>query len=136
MGLIRSLLLVASDNTWLREHGVHIPFVRRAVRRFMPGEQVEDALRATSTKWAPWYVIPADEKHVTHAAVAHILAERIRELGLEPPRISAQQKALLAQARERLKPWPTKGSRNQSRMPPRWPQNPNVLKPYVSVPWW
>jgi polyphosphate kinase 2 (PPK2 family) len=26
----------------------------------------EDALSATSTRWAPWYVIPADHKHVDH----------------------------------------------------------------------
>jgi polyphosphate kinase 2 (PPK2 family) len=27
---------------------------------------LEDALSATSTRWAPWYVIPADHEHVDH----------------------------------------------------------------------
>ena len=33
----------------------------------------EECLTATSTKWAPWYVIPADHKWVTRAAVARHL---------------------------------------------------------------
>src|SRR5688572_8938552 len=44
--MLRSLLLKASDSAWLREHGVRAPFVRRAVSRFMPGEHLEDMLRA------------------------------------------------------------------------------------------
>ena len=35
----------------------------------------EDALTATSTPWAPWYVIPADHKRVTQALVAQVLVE-------------------------------------------------------------
>jgi polyphosphate kinase 2 (PPK2 family) len=62
----------------------------------------EDMLNATSTPWAPWYVVPADHKFVTRALVARILAERIRELGLEPPRVSAEQKATLAAAKRKL----------------------------------
>lgn len=46
MALMRTMLLAASQNTWLREHAVKYPFVRRSVSRFMPGETVEDALRA------------------------------------------------------------------------------------------
>jgi proline dehydrogenase len=44
--MLRSLLLKASDSAWLREHGVRAPFVRRAVSRFMPGEHLEDMIRA------------------------------------------------------------------------------------------
>lgn len=33
---------------WLREHVATLPFVRRAVNRFMPGEQLEDALAAAA----------------------------------------------------------------------------------------
>jgi len=46
---MRSLLLKASDNRWLREHGVRAPFVRRAVARFMPGETFDDMLAAART---------------------------------------------------------------------------------------
>ncbi len=48
MALMRSMLLAASQNRWLREHAVHYPFVRRSVSRFMPGETVKDALEAAA----------------------------------------------------------------------------------------
>jgi proline dehydrogenase len=43
---VRAVFLAASENRWLREHGVRAPFVRRAVSRFMPGETFDDMLRA------------------------------------------------------------------------------------------
>jgi len=46
MSLMRSALLVASQNKWLRENAVNYPFVRRSVSRFMPGENLEAALDA------------------------------------------------------------------------------------------
>lgn len=46
MALMRSMLLAASQNVWLREHAVKFPFVRRSVSRFMPGESLDAALSA------------------------------------------------------------------------------------------
>ncbi|MGB7844551.1 MAG: proline dehydrogenase family protein [Candidatus Acidiferrum sp.] len=46
MALMRSMLLAASQNMWLREHAVKFPFVRRTVSRFMPGETLDAALGA------------------------------------------------------------------------------------------
>ena len=46
MALMRSMLLAASQNVWMREHAVKIPFVRRSVSRFMPGESLDAALTA------------------------------------------------------------------------------------------
>jgi len=46
MSLMRSLLLAASQKVWLREHASHYKFVRRSVARFMPGEEIDDALAA------------------------------------------------------------------------------------------
>ena len=43
---MRRLLLWAARNPWLRERVPRLPFARRAVRRFMPGEAAEDALAA------------------------------------------------------------------------------------------
>src|ERR1041384_6409913 len=45
MGLMRSVLLKASQSKWLADHLPNYPFARRAVRKFMPGEDVADALR-------------------------------------------------------------------------------------------
>lgn len=49
MSLARTLILKVSDNTWLREHGTRVGFIRRAVSRFMPGEDFEDMLSAART---------------------------------------------------------------------------------------
>jgi proline dehydrogenase len=46
MSVMRRVLLAGSTNAWLRDHATKFGFVRRSVSRFMPGERVEDALRA------------------------------------------------------------------------------------------
>ncbi len=65
-------------------------------------EAYEDAIRATSTAWAPWYVIPSDHKWVARALVADVLSTTIRELGLEHPQPTAEQEKALAEAKRRL----------------------------------
>jgi len=49
MGLIRNVLLLGSQSVWLRERAMRRPFVRRSVSRFMPGEHLDDALRAAKS---------------------------------------------------------------------------------------
>lgn len=46
MSVMRKSLLALSTNPWLRDRATKAAFVRRAVRQFMPGETIEDALRA------------------------------------------------------------------------------------------
>jgi proline dehydrogenase len=46
MSVARTVLLKISDNQWLRANGTRLPFVRRAVSTFMPGEAVDDMLAA------------------------------------------------------------------------------------------
>jgi proline dehydrogenase len=46
MPILRTLLLAAAQNRWLRDHASHYGFVRRTVSRFMPGESLDDALAA------------------------------------------------------------------------------------------
>jgi proline dehydrogenase len=46
MNPVRSILLAASQNAWLRDHAANHRFVRRTVSRFMPGEDLRDALAA------------------------------------------------------------------------------------------
>lgn len=48
MGVMRKVLLAASESRWLRQQAPRMGFVKQAVRRFMPGERVEDALEAAS----------------------------------------------------------------------------------------
>lgn len=46
MGLMRRSILMASQSPWMREHAPRLGFMRRTVARFMPGEDVQDALSA------------------------------------------------------------------------------------------
>ena len=46
MSVMRKTLLALSTNAWLRDRATKAPFVRRAVRQFMPGETIDEALRA------------------------------------------------------------------------------------------
>jgi PPK2 family polyphosphate:nucleotide phosphotransferase len=67
----------------------------------------EDALTATSTPWAPWYVIPADHKKVTQALVAQVLVEQVRSLDLRWPEVSEAEHAANMAAREKLEAEPS-----------------------------
>ncbi len=49
MSLMRSLLLAAARNQWLREHATRYSFVRGTVSRFMPGETLDAALAAAES---------------------------------------------------------------------------------------
>ncbi len=62
----------------------------------------EEMLNNTSTEWAPWYVIPADKKWVTHASISEILVSRIEKLHLKYPVLDSEQKAALDEARRKL----------------------------------
>jgi proline dehydrogenase len=46
MSVMRKVLLAGSTNAWLRERATKAAFVKRSVRRFWPGDRVEDALAA------------------------------------------------------------------------------------------
>lgn len=62
----------------------------------------EEALTATSTKRAPWWIIPADRKYVARAVVADVITTAIQDLGLEYPKVDDAKLAKLAAAREKL----------------------------------
>jgi PPK2 family polyphosphate:nucleotide phosphotransferase len=62
----------------------------------------EDALSATSTKAAPWYVIPADDKKVARVLVAGIIVDAIDRMHLSMPMLPPEKKGDLEAARRQL----------------------------------
>jgi proline dehydrogenase len=68
MNPARSILLAASQNGWLRNHAAKHKFVRRTVARFMPGEELSDALAAA---------LRLEEKHI--GSIFTHLGENIRD---------------------------------------------------------
>lgn len=62
----------------------------------------EEALQATSTNRAPWYVIPADHKWYTRAVIAHILVKHLEALDLQFPTLPDSEQHKLEQAKKIL----------------------------------
>lgn len=65
-------------------------------------EAYESALNATSTEWAPWYAIPADNKPVMRLEVAKIIRKTLESLPLSWPEKSAEELTQFDQYRESL----------------------------------
>jgi PPK2 family polyphosphate:nucleotide phosphotransferase len=62
----------------------------------------ETALRATSTKHAPWYVIPADHKWFMRTAVAAILVHHLEAMDPRFPKLSSADRAEMRRAVDAL----------------------------------
>lgn len=62
----------------------------------------EDCINNTSTKWAPWYIVPADHKPSTRLIVSEIIGSRIKDLNLHYPRVSKEDRAALLEAKAEL----------------------------------
>ena len=62
----------------------------------------EECLGATSTKHAPWYVVPADDKENARLIVSEILLEVFRKLKMTFPKTSAKRRRELLLIRKKL----------------------------------
>jgi len=65
-------------------------------------EAFEEAIKATASKHAPWYVVPADNKWFTRLIVSAAIVEAVADLGLTYPKVDAAKKKELAAARVAL----------------------------------
>ncbi|MGH7897494.1 MAG: polyphosphate kinase 2 family protein [Candidatus Binatia bacterium] len=65
-------------------------------------EAYAEAIRATATEHAPWYVVPADNKWFTRLIVAAAIIARLKGLDLVYPEIDSEKRKELRQAREVL----------------------------------
>ncbi|MGB7554587.1 MAG: polyphosphate kinase 2 family protein [Candidatus Korobacteraceae bacterium] len=62
----------------------------------------EEMINHTSTRHAPWYIIPADHKWFTHLTVSDIVVQTLKDMRLKYPKVNDTQRAQLALAREAL----------------------------------
>ena len=62
----------------------------------------EATIRATSTPWAPWYAIPADDKPYMRMTVATIFRDTLRSLDLRYPELPESERAQMAEYRAQL----------------------------------
>ena len=62
----------------------------------------EEAIRATASAHAPWFVVPADNKWFTRLVVAAAIVEAVEQLDLAYPKVGTEKKKELATMREAL----------------------------------
>ena len=62
----------------------------------------EQAIRATASSWAPWYVVPADRKWFTRLVVASAVIETLESLRPSFPKVDQKKRRELQAAREAL----------------------------------
>lgn len=62
----------------------------------------EKCLCATSTKMAPWYVVPADDKKNTRLIISQIILHTFKALKMGYPEISAERQQELLSIRRQL----------------------------------
>jgi hypothetical protein len=62
----------------------------------------EDMLNHTSTEWAPWHVIPADNKWFTRLAVAAAIVAKMKEIDPQYPRTTEGHNKELLEAKRML----------------------------------
>ncbi len=65
-----------------------------------------EAIEATSTTSAPWYVIPADKKWFARLAISEIIVDKLASMKLQYPIVSEQHKAELAETKKLLESEP------------------------------
>jgi PPK2 family polyphosphate:nucleotide phosphotransferase len=62
----------------------------------------EQVFKYTSTKIAPWYIIPADDKFYMHLLVAKIIAEKLKAMNPTFPEIDKKERELMVKAKVQL----------------------------------
>lgn len=62
----------------------------------------EDMLENTSTDWAPWFVIPADNKWFARLAISEVVSAALERLDLKIPTVSDERKKELMKIRRQL----------------------------------
>jgi PPK2 family polyphosphate:nucleotide phosphotransferase len=73
-------------------------------RKFWKGymSAYEECLSATSTREAPWYVVPADDKENARLIVSWIILDTLNRLEMAYPEVSNERRQELQSIRERL----------------------------------
>ncbi|HUM52149.1 MAG TPA: polyphosphate kinase 2 family protein [Chitinophagales bacterium] len=62
----------------------------------------EQAIKNTSTKLSPWYIIPADDKLYAHTLVSKVILEKLKEMKPDFPPKTKQEKAYMQKAKVNL----------------------------------
>jgi len=89
-------------------------------RRFWDDYQkaYSEVLSNTSTDWAPWYVIPADDKPLARVAAAGVIASALLEIDPQYPKVSREAREALQAAKVELEAEAPQGEGTRAAEPP------------------
>jgi PPK2 family polyphosphate:nucleotide phosphotransferase len=73
---------------------------RRLWKAYMSAYQ--ETIEATSTRWAPWHVVPADTKWFTRLVVAETIVQALEDLDLSYPEVGLRKRRELARVRKAI----------------------------------
>lgn len=62
----------------------------------------QEAIAATSTKYAPWYIVPADKKWFARLVVSEVIIQTMKRLNPDYPKLSDEQISQLQKCKEIL----------------------------------
>ena len=75
----------------------------------------QDIVRHTSTRFAPWYVVPADHKWFARVVIGSVIVSALEELNLRFPRVDRGSLDEFAKVRKALESEGAKGRSNNGR---------------------
>lgn len=62
----------------------------------------QEAISKTSTKHAPWYIIPGDKKWFAHLAVSEVIVETMKSMDINFPKVEGKQLEELGRLKDKL----------------------------------
>ncbi len=62
----------------------------------------QDAIQHTSTKDAPWFIVPADHKWFTRVVVSTVIVNKMESLNLQYPQVNEEHLKSLEEAKALL----------------------------------
>lgn len=62
----------------------------------------EDCFNQTSTSWAPWHIVPADNKPIARLAVGYLIKQKLESLNLSYPKVDKADREELQKAKALL----------------------------------
>ena len=62
----------------------------------------EEAIKATSTAYAPWYIVPADKKWFSRLVISQVIIDALKTMKLSYPEVTAEQKKNLDECKQQL----------------------------------
>jgi polyphosphate kinase 2 (PPK2 family) len=65
-------------------------------------EAYEKMISATSKEYAPWYILPADDKPLTRICIANVIYSEFKKLNLKYPEVSEEDRQQLLKTKEGL----------------------------------